>query len=54
MRPESEGGGLIGWDWAKPTDHIFYGTRIMDIDDDLDKWEGFANQSERVVGKLKR
>jgi len=30
----------------KPTCHIFYGVRVMDINDDLPKWSGHKNHSE--------
>ena len=30
----------------KPTCHIFYGMRVMDIDDDLPKWTGHKNHSD--------
>lgn len=53
-RSESDGGGIIGWHWAKPTDHIFYDTRVLDVDDELGKWERYADESERVVGKLEQ
>jgi hypothetical protein len=29
----------------KPTCHIFYGARVMDIDDGLPKWSGHKNES---------
>lgn len=29
----------------KPTCHIFYGMRVMDIDDGLPKWSGHKNES---------
>lgn len=41
-------GKVVGWDWAKPTDHQFYGTRILDVKDDLPKWEGPAGESEPI------
>ena len=30
----------------KPTCHIFYGQRVIDIDDDLPKWLGHKNHSD--------
>ena len=39
-------GRIIGWDTVKPTAHIFYGTRMMDIEDGIDKWEGYAGNSK--------
>ena len=32
----------------KPTCHIFYGVRIIDIDDGLPKWLGHKNKSEKM------
>jgi hypothetical protein len=29
-----------------PTCHIFYGSRVIDIDDDLPKWSGHKNKSK--------
>lgn len=43
-----EAGKIIGWENVKPTDHIFYGTRILDINDGLPKWEGYDHQSARI------
>lgn len=34
----------------KPTCHIFYGTRIIDINDDLPKWLGHKNKSKELNG----
>lgn len=31
-----------------PTCHIFYGVRAMDMNDDLPKWSGHKNDSERL------
>lgn len=45
-------GKIINWSLVKPTDHIFYGTRMLDVPDDLGKWEGYPNQSEVVITKL--
>jgi hypothetical protein len=33
----------------KPTCHIFYGSRVMDMYDDLPKWAGHKNHSERLA-----
>ncbi|KAI0067986.1 hypothetical protein BV25DRAFT_1818339 [Artomyces pyxidatus] len=41
-------GRIIRWEEVRPTAHIFYGTRMLDIDDGLGKWEGYAGQSERI------
>ena len=32
----------------RPTCHLFYGSRIIDMDDDLPKWSGHKNNSERL------
>ena len=32
-----------------PTCHIFYGSRVMDIRDDLPKWSGHKNTSTRMA-----
>jgi hypothetical protein len=32
----------------KPTCHIFYSLRVVDINDDLPKWSGHKNASERM------
>ncbi|KAH9812035.1 Mss4-like protein [Melampsora americana] len=39
---------IKGWDLIKPNTHIFYGTRIMDIVDELSKWTGYEGQSEKL------
>ncbi|GAC95707.1 hypothetical protein PHSY_003283 [Pseudozyma hubeiensis SY62] len=31
-----------------PTAHIFYGERVMDLDDDIPKWAGHKNSSEQL------
>lgn len=50
--PNTESGGelgtITGWEWARPTDHIFYGTRMLDVPDGLPKWEGYAGQSAQI------
>ncbi|KAF9056039.1 Mss4-like protein [Panaeolus papilionaceus] len=43
-----ENGRIIGWDSIKPTAHIFYETRMVDIKDDLGKWAGYEGKSERL------
>ena len=32
----------------KPTCHIFYGARVMDVNDGLPKWSGHKGKSERL------
>jgi len=41
-------GKLKNWDIIKPTSHIFYGSRVLDISDDLCKWEGYENKSAKL------
>ncbi|KAI1798186.1 Mss4-like protein [Ganoderma leucocontextum] len=41
-------GRIIDWEKVKPTAHIFYGTRMLDVSDGLGKWEGYENDSVRV------
>ncbi|KAF8588325.1 hypothetical protein K439DRAFT_1406370 [Ramaria rubella] len=36
------------WEIVKPDAHIFYGTRMLDVDDDLGKWEGYKDESTRL------
>ncbi|KIJ53608.1 hypothetical protein M422DRAFT_201818 [Sphaerobolus stellatus SS14] len=36
------------WELIKPDNHIFYGTRRIEIDDDLGKWEGYPDVSKRL------
>ncbi|KAF8167555.1 Mss4-like protein [Crassisporium funariophilum] len=43
-----EDGKIIGWDTVKPTAHIFYDTRMVDVKDDLGKWAGYEDKSERL------
>ncbi|KAF8665354.1 hypothetical protein AX16_000373 [Volvariella volvacea WC 439] len=46
---ERDGDGRIKhWEELKPTAHIFYGTRMLDVSDDLGKWEGYENESRRL------
>ena len=37
------------WEVVKPTAHIFYGTRMVDVRDGLGKWEGYEGISERIL-----
>ncbi|KAI5996317.1 Mss4-like protein [Pisolithus albus] len=41
-------GKILNWEIIKPTAHQFYGTRVMDIEDGLDKWEGYEGNSTRL------
>jgi len=42
-------GKIKGWDVIKPTAHIFYETRMLDINDDLGKWDGYEGRSTRIA-----
>jgi hypothetical protein len=42
------GGKIIGWDLIKPTAHQFYGTRVIDVNDGLSKWEGYEGTSTQI------
>ncbi|OCH89173.1 hypothetical protein OBBRIDRAFT_794528 [Obba rivulosa] len=44
-----EEGKIKSWDTVKPTAHIFYATRTLDIGDELGKWEGYENKSNRIA-----
>jgi len=44
-----ESGRVLRWDEVRPTAHIFYGTRLLDIDDDLGKWEGYEGTSDKIA-----
>ncbi|KAH9486441.1 hypothetical protein JR316_0000506 [Psilocybe cubensis] len=44
-----ENGKIIGWETIKPTAHIFYETKMIDIQDDLGKWAGYEGVSERLA-----
>ena len=46
-----EEGMIIGWDDLKPTAHIFYGTRILDINDNLSKWDGYSDRSTQIIAE---
>ncbi|KAJ6623056.1 Mss4-like protein [Mycena sp. CBHHK59/15] len=43
-----DGGETKNIDEVKPTAHIFYGTRLVDVKDDLGKWEGYEDKSVRT------
>lgn len=42
-------GKIINWEGVKPTSHIFYDTRVVDVADDLPKWEGYQGRSTRLA-----
>lgn len=44
-----EDGKIKWWDELEPTAHIFYGTRMLDVNDELGKWEGYENESVRLA-----
>ena len=46
----SDGGGMDGEvrRAMAPTCHMFYGSRVVDIRDGLDKWEGLDGKSRRM------
>lgn len=44
-----EEGRLKNSEILKPTAHMFYGTRMLNINDGLSKWEGYENSSKRII-----
>lgn len=43
-----EDGSIKNYELVRPTAHIFYGTRMMDIVDNLGKWDGYEGKSQRL------
>ncbi|KAK0466345.1 Mss4-like protein [Desarmillaria tabescens] len=43
-----DAGKRKNWELLKPTAHIFYETRMVDIADDLGKWDGYEGLSNRL------
>jgi hypothetical protein len=43
-----EGGRIKGWEDFKPAFHMFYGTKIFEVEDGLSKWSGYPGESERL------
>lgn len=41
-------GKIMSWDLVKPTAHIFYDTRLLDIKDGLGKWDGYEGTSNPI------
>lgn len=41
-------GRIVDWARVRPTAHIFYGTRMLDVVDGLGKWEGYEGGSARL------
>ncbi|KAH6916716.1 Mss4-like protein [Coprinopsis sp. MPI-PUGE-AT-0042] len=39
---------IKNWDVVKPNAHIFYETRVLDIEDGLGKWAGYADESQKL------
>ena len=44
-----EQGHIKNWDIIKPSYHIFYGTKVIEVNDGLGKWEGYENKSKRIA-----
>ncbi|KAI9445397.1 Mss4-like protein [Lactarius indigo] len=44
-----DSGRILRWAEVRPTAHIFYGTRLLDIEDGLGKWEGYEGNSEKIA-----
>jgi hypothetical protein len=43
-----DSGKIMSWEQLKPTAHMFYGTRLLDVNDELPKWQGYSEQSARL------
>ena len=41
-------GAIVDWEAVRPTAHIFYGTRMLNVADGLGKWEGYEGGSARL------
>jgi len=41
-------GEILEWEQVEPTAHQFYGTRMLDVNDELGKWEEYEGKSEKV------
>ncbi|KAI0087162.1 Mss4-like protein [Irpex rosettiformis] len=41
-------GKIERWEVVKPSAHIFYGTRMVEVRDGLGKWEGYEGRSEKL------
>ncbi|KAF5380314.1 hypothetical protein D9757_007944 [Collybiopsis confluens] len=39
---------IKNWELIKPTVHIFYETRMLDVDDGMPKWDGYPEVSNRI------
>ncbi|KAI0035153.1 Mss4-like protein [Vararia minispora EC-137] len=45
----SQDGRIMRYDIVKPTAHIFYGTRMLDVPDEVTKWEGYPEKSRQLA-----
>ncbi|KAJ7610772.1 Mss4-like protein [Roridomyces roridus] len=48
LERDGEDGNIINWEEVKPTSHIYYANRVVDVADGLPKWEGLPNKSTRL------
>ncbi|KAJ7595007.1 Mss4-like protein [Mycena floridula] len=48
LNRDEASGKIKDWEAVRPTEHIFYGTRLVEVDDTLPKWEGYPNLSNRI------
>ena len=44
-----ESGATKDLESVKPTAHIFYDTRLVDVKDELSKWDGYENKSTQLL-----
>lgn len=44
-----EAGKIIHWEKVRPSAHIFYDTRMLDVNDGLGKWEGYEGNSKQLA-----
>ena len=44
-----DSGKFKNYDLVKPTAHIFYGTRLLDVIDTLGKWVGYEGTSDKCA-----
>lgn len=42
-------GRVLRWDEVRPSAHMFYGARLLDIEDNLGKWEGYEGKSDKIA-----
>ncbi|KAF9441532.1 hypothetical protein P691DRAFT_739662 [Macrolepiota fuliginosa MF-IS2] len=48
FRRDAVSGVIENWHFIRPTGHIFYDTRMLDVNDDLPKWESMEGTSKRL------